>query len=131
MIKRLLLLLVVVLLAFAGWHFYHENEAGLERHVAGTAAQTREAAAAAGEQAASSARQLGDLLRDASIVARIKGKHLIDPDLSVLAINVDCQRGRVTLRGSAKSPDQIERAVRLAEQTGGVATVRSELVVRE
>jgi osmotically-inducible protein OsmY len=131
MIKRILLLLAVVLLTWAGWHFYRTNESRLERRAAGAAAQTREAAATAGEQAASSARQLGDLLRDASIVVRIKGKHLVDPDLSVLAINVDCTNGRVKLTGSAKTQEQIQRAVRLAEQTGGVSVVTSELVVRE
>lgn len=131
MMKRILVLLVIALLAAAGWHFYQQNESGLEQRAAGAAAQTREAAAAAGEQAASSARQLGELLRDASIVLRIKGKHLIDPDLSALAINVDCSRGQVKLTGSAKTPEQILRAVRLAEQTGGVSIVTSELIVRE
>lgn len=131
MMKRVLALLVVVLLAATGWYFYRKNEARLEQRAAAAAAQTREVAAAAGGQAASSARQLGDLLRDASIVMRIKLKHLIDPDLSVLAINVDCTDGRVNLTGSAKTPGQVQRAVRLARETGGVSDVTSELTVRE
>jgi hyperosmotically inducible protein len=130
--KRILLVLAIVALTVAGWYvFYPQNETRLERRAADAAAQTREVAAAAGGHAASSARQLGDLLRDASIVTRIKFKHLVDPELSVLAINVDCTDGRVNLSGSAKTPAAIQRAVRLAEQTGGVSTVVSELTVRE
>lgn len=129
--KLLLVLVAAALLALAGWHFFQANRPGLEQRAAGAAAQTREAATAAGEQAATSARELGDWLRDATILVRIKAKHLVDPDLSVLAINVDCVRGRVTLTGTAKTEEQVRRAARLARETGGVSDVVSELSVRE
>lgn len=129
--KRLIALLIILLLAVAGWFSLGENEVRLDQRTADALAQTREVATAAGGQAASSVGDLGDRLHDASIFLRIKLKHLIEPELSTLAINVKCKAGRVSLTGSAKSSAAIQRAVRLARETGGVSDVVSELVVRE
>ncbi|MBI2496832.1 MAG: BON domain-containing protein [Opitutae bacterium] len=78
----------------------------------------------------SKARVVGERMDDARIIAVIKGKYVMDKNLSVLAISVDCRDGEVLLRGSVTSEDNIGRAVTLALQTGGVHHVESELVVK-
>lgn len=78
----------------------------------------------------SKARVIGEHIDDARIIAVIKGKYVMDKNLSVLAISVACRDGHVTLTGSATSAELIGRAVDLALQTGGVQNVESLLVVK-
>ena len=78
----------------------------------------------------SKARVVGDRMDDARIVAVIKGKYVVDNNLSALAISVECQEGEVKLTGSATSPENIGRAITLALETSGVHNVVSQLVVR-
>lgn len=78
----------------------------------------------------SKAKVVGERIDDARIVAVIKGKYVVDSDLSVLAISVDCRDGEVKLTGSATSADHIARAVTVALQTSGVHHVVSQLEVR-
>jgi osmotically-inducible protein OsmY len=82
------------------------------------------------EQASASARVVGSHLGDAGIVALSKGKYLMDKELSALAIGIECRQGRVTLTGSAESPDLVARATKIARETKGVMSVSSKLTVR-
>jgi len=82
----------------------------------------REKTVAAGEKVAAAT-------DNARIVTVINGKLLADSELSVLKINVDADAGVVTLKGSAKTPDAIGKAILLALDTDGVTQVVSLLTV--
>jgi osmotically-inducible protein OsmY len=71
----------------------------------------------------------GQSISNVRLVAVIKGKYALDDDLSARAINVDADVGKVTLRGTAKSPELIAHAIALALATDGVTAVDSQLTV--
>ena len=126
--KTLLLLLIGAVLGAAGWHFYQHS---LHPQRTGNLAERpRESAAETEEQALATARNLGGDLGDAGIIALIKGKYVVDRDLSALAIGVQCRHGHVTLTGSAESQALIARATEVARQTKGVTGVTSKLTVK-
>jgi len=81
------------------------------------------------------ARETGNAVSDASsdarITAAIKAKLLADPDLSALSISVNTTVGRVTLSGTASSPENIRKAMLLALDTPGVQEVVSTLQVKQ
>jgi len=83
----------------------------------------RDKAVAAGEKVATVA-------DNARIVSVINAKLVGDSDLSAMQINVDADAGMVTLKGSAKSPDAIGKAILLALDTDGVTQVVSLLTVQ-
>lgn len=131
MIKTLFLLLCGAILGAAGWHFYQRSfHPTVAQRTSDLAERTRETAAETKEHALSTARNVGEGLGDAGIVALIKGKYVIDRDLSALAIGVECVHGHVTLTGSAESPALIARAADVARQTKGVTGVTSKLTVK-
>ncbi len=84
----------------------------------------REKSVAAGEKS-------GEVISDARIVTVINGKLLAASDLSVFKINVDADKGIVSLTGTVKSPELIGRAVVLALDTDGVTQVVSLLKIEE
>lgn len=67
---------------------------------------------------------------NARIVTVINAKYVADSDVSALKINVDADAGMVTLKGTAKSPDAIGKAIALALDTDGVTQVVSLLTVQ-
>ena len=67
---------------------------------------------------------------NARIVTVINAKYVADSDLSALKIDVDADAGSVTLKGTAKSPDAIGKAIALALDTDGVTQVTSLLTVQ-
>jgi osmotically-inducible protein OsmY len=73
----------------------------------------------------------GEVISDARIVTVINGKLLAADDLSVFKINVDSDKGVVTLKGTVKSPELIGRALELALDTDGVTQAVSLLTVEE
>jgi osmotically-inducible protein OsmY len=154
--KTVFILLIGAVLGVVGWRYYQRNQnPTMGQRVEQLADKTREAAsdtkdaiagkagdlnltpdnirdelAKTGRVARSKARDLGDRIDDARIITVIKGKYVVEKDLSAFAINVDCRDGAVTLTGSVTAPEQIGRAVELALQTGGVHEVVSQLVVK-
>jgi hypothetical protein len=84
----------------------------------------REKSVAAGEKS-------GEVISDARIVTVINGKLLAAADLSAFKINVDSDKGIVSLTGTVKSRELIGRAVGLALDTDGVTQVVSLLTVEE
>ena len=90
----------------------------------------KEELAETGQKVRSEARTVGERAEDVRIIAVIKGKYMVDSNLSVLAISVECRDGKVKLSGSVAAEEQIGRAVSLAEQTHGVRNVISLLVVK-
>lgn len=129
--SKLIILLLGIALGAGGWHLYQRTfHPTVAQRAGDLAGRTREVATETKEQTAASARALGENLGDAGIVALIKGKYLLDKDLSALAISVECTNGRVLLSGTAESPERIARAVEIARQTKGVTEVTSQLTVK-
>ncbi len=73
---------------------------------------------------------VGERMDDVRIVTVIKGKLVVEKNLSVFDIGVECQDGAVKLTGAVDSPAEIGRAVTLALQTTGVHNVVSDLTVK-
>ena len=73
---------------------------------------------------------ISDATADARITAAIKGKLLKEPGLSSLSISVDTTDGLVTLSGTARTHEEVARAVRIALDTDGVHKVVSTLQVK-
>lgn len=82
-----------------------------------TAYQTAHKAGAAAERA----------VDDAAILTKIKARLLADPSTSSRAINVDVDKGIVTMTGQVQGDEEAKTAVRLAQQTAGVTRVVSRL----
>jgi hyperosmotically inducible periplasmic protein len=129
--KTLLILLLGAVLGAAGWHFYQRTfHPTVAQRTGDLAERTRESAAETKDQAIATAKTVGGQLGDAGIITLIKGKYVMDKDLSALAIGVQCVHGHVTLTGSAESPELIARAAEVARQTKGVTGVTSKLTVK-
>jgi lambda repressor-like predicted transcriptional regulator len=97
---------------------WHLTPAEINRDLEQTGRVVRSKTAAAGRS-----------LSNARLAAVIKGKYALEDDLSARAISVDADAGKVTLRGTVKSPELIARAISLALETDGVTSVDSELTV--
>lgn len=123
--KSLLIFALGLLLGALGWRYYQRTYQPTVSQRAGELAKETK------QHAAASAKELGEDMSDASIVARIKGKYLVERDLPALAISVECNHGRVILTGSTDSEAGITRAVALARETKGVTDVTSRLTVRQ
>jgi hyperosmotically inducible periplasmic protein len=73
----------------------------------------------------SAAKSVGTVMTDAEITAAVKTKFLADTKVKGLNINVDTDKGVVTLTGTAHSAAEKAEAVRLARTTKGVKKVVS------
>jgi len=66
---------------------------------------------------------------DRTIIADINSRMVKDPQLIFLKITVDSYKGNVTLSGQVPSKQAELQAVKVAENTSGVVSVRSNLVI--
>jgi len=139
--RSVLLLFFVALIGVIVWRYYQPVEdSSSGQRVDAAVAKTedrkltpeniKEELKKTGRVVRSKARVVGEHIGDARIIAVIKGKYVMDKNLSVLAISVACRDGHVTLTGSATSAELIGRAIDLALQTSGVQNVESLLVVK-
>lgn len=71
----------------------------------------------------------GVAVDDAAVTAKVKAALVAEPGLKSLAINVNTFGGVVTLRGTADSQSNRQKAEQLASNVEGVRSVRNELVV--
>ncbi len=67
---------------------------------------------------------------NATLTARVKSKLLMNGNTGGMAINVDSEKGVVTLSGEVKSSEEKDLAVKLASNTSGATSVTDELVVK-
>lgn len=74
-------------------------------------------------------RTAGQTVDDATITSEIKGKLIKDERLGALKIDVDSYKGNVTLAGQVPDRQAEQQVIRLAQGTGGVKSVRSNLLV--
>lgn len=79
--------------------------------------------------AAGCGRTVGETIDDATITARVKTALLNDPDVAGLRIDVDTAKGVVTMSGVVRSQNEVQRAIQIARNVGGVVDVRSTLQV--
>ena len=77
----------------------------------------------------SATRSFGQVVEDLSTTASIKTKFLTDSQVSGLAINVDTDRSKVTLKGAVTSDAERQLAGKIAENTSGVEGVSNMLTV--
>ena len=73
---------------------------------------------------------ISDATADARTTATIKAKLLADPGLSALNISVSTTSGTVTLSGTASSPENIAKAIKVAMSVDGVREVVSTLQIK-
>jgi hyperosmotically inducible protein len=67
--------------------------------------------------------EVGPVLDDAAITARVKAKLIADPEINSFHIDVDTVDGRVALNGKVSSAEQRSEAEDLARGTQGVRQV--------
>jgi osmotically-inducible protein OsmY len=91
--------------------------------LAGAQTATQEAKA----KTKSAANKTGDAVTDASITTAVKTKLLADDDVKGLNIDVDTNKGVVTLSGVVHSGTERAEALRLARSTKGVKSVKNNL----
>jgi hypothetical protein len=66
---------------------------------------------------------------DATLTNRVKSAINSDSNLKSLTINVDTMAGVVTLKGTADTRENSQKAEQIASSVEGVRTVKNELVV--
>jgi hyperosmotically inducible periplasmic protein len=70
-----------------------------------------------------------EITDDSTITGKIKAEFAKDKAVSALGINVDTNKGVVTLSGNAKSKEEVDKAVAIAKNTGGVSSVKNDIKV--
>ncbi|HZT78137.1 MAG TPA: BON domain-containing protein [Vicinamibacterales bacterium] len=131
------LLIVIGFIAYAWW-----NGATPMQRVSAPAVQTtgtsgavdvsraRERGAELGEEVAKTAAVVREDVGEAAITSKIKAKMALDDAVRSRSIDVSTKGTTVTLSGTVRSNAERERAVRLARETNGVATVVDHLEVK-
>jgi osmotically-inducible protein OsmY len=80
---------------------------------------------------ASQERSFGEVVDDSTVTAAVKSKLLWSKHADGLKTDVDTNRGRVTLTGTADSKAARDLAARLASNTDGVVSVDNQLTVEK
>jgi hypothetical protein len=140
MIRALLKLVVLAVLVAAAAAFflgYRFAAGGAETPSAGRPTvpaidtdAARRAGAKIGETVSSGAAQAQQALSESTLTAKIKSKMALDDTINASAIDVDTSGSVVTLSGSVRSQAERDKALQLARDTAGVASVTDRLVIR-
>jgi osmotically-inducible protein OsmY len=129
--KTFLILLVGVILGVLGYQYYQRTQhPTLAQRTGDVVDTTKEKAGELKDKVVEQSRTVGERVDDARIITAIKGKYVIDKDLSVLAISVSCTDGKVVLTGTVDSDALVAKAAKLARETSGVVGVSNRLTVR-
>ena len=129
--KTFIILLLGAALGIGGYMYYQRTQHPTVSQRAGDALETtKEKAGEIKDTVVEKSKTVGEHIDDARIITAIKGKYVIDKELSAFAISVSCTDGKVTLTGTAPSDALIARAVKTAKDTSGVKSVISLLTVR-
>jgi osmotically-inducible protein OsmY len=102
----------------------------MKRSVTRAAAAALFAIALAGCASTPTQSGTGEWFDDAWITTKVKTLLIGDQEVSGTSISVETFRGTVQLSGFAKSQAEIERAVKLAREVGGVKTVKNDIRLR-
>jgi hyperosmotically inducible periplasmic protein len=76
-------------------------------------------------------RSTGELIDDTTIHAKVKAALVNDPVVSGTAINVDVERGVVTLDGAVNGDVEKRKAEEIVRGVNGVRSVQNKIVVRQ
>lgn len=90
----------------------------------------KDAGAQAKDTLSAAGTALGNAVDDATITASVSANLARDPDLSALRIDVDTQRGAVTLTGPAPTEAAKARAEQIAKAVNGVTGVSNKLEIK-
>jgi osmotically-inducible protein OsmY len=72
-----------------------------------------------------------EAVSDSVITTKIKAEYAKDKEVSAMNIKVDTDaKGIVTLSGNAKSQAEVDKAVKIARDTKGVASVKNEIRIQ-
>ena len=132
----LLVVIVVAIAAFLIGYRWANDDVVDGEPVVGTTGDgvdvdsAREVGADVGEHVAEGTNEAQRLATSAGITARIKSKMALDEIVEAADIDVDTDDGVVTLSGTVASASERERALQLARETQGVASVVDRLRVR-
>jgi hyperosmotically inducible periplasmic protein len=88
------------------------------------------AAALAGCAATDSSRSAGETVDDSVLATRVKTALLQDEMVKGTDVQVETYRGVVQLSGFVDNTEQASRAVELAQQVPGVASVKNDMRVK-
>src|SRR3990172_3557955 len=72
----------------------------------------------------------GEYLDDSVITAKVKSAFVADQQVSALAIKVETFKGVVRLSGSARSQQEIDRAVEVTRNVKGVTSVENNIQIK-
>jgi hyperosmotically inducible protein len=73
---------------------------------------------------------VGKYVDDSVVTAKVKAALLKEPELKSLDVSVETLRGEVLLSGFVKDAGQKEKAVKVALEVNGVASVKDAMLVR-
>lgn len=72
-----------------------------------------------------------EFVKDSVITAKIKAKMAKEKDVSAMHIKVDTDKsGVVYLSGTAKSQEEVDRAVAIAREVEGVTSVENKIEIK-
>lgn len=74
---------------------------------------------------------VGNKIDDTVVTTRVKSAFLQDSDVKGMDIAVVTRKGEVMLSGFVDNPDQVARAVKVAQAVDGVQSVRNDLAVKK
>jgi hyperosmotically inducible periplasmic protein len=89
--------------------------------VAGYTAETKDAP--------SKTEKAKEVVEDAVITTKIKAEFARDKQVSAMNIKVDTDKGVVKLTGNAKSKEEADKAVSIAQSVKGVVSVKNDIQV--
>jgi len=92
-------------------------------------AKARERGAEVGEKAAKAASAVRETVDEAAITSKIKAKMALDDNVRARSIDVSTSGTTVTVAGTVRSPEERERALKLARETNGVTRVIDRLEI--
>lgn len=102
----------------------------MKRSVTRAAAAALLAVALAGCSSTPTQSGTGEWFDDAWITTKVKTRLIGDQGVSGTSISVETFRGTVQLSGLARSQAEIDRAVKLAREVGGVKSVKNDIRLR-
>ncbi len=124
-------LILGAILGVVGWRYYERTQnPTLADRTEKISDLARDKATQLKDKVVEDSKTVGERAGDVRLIGTIKAKYLLDKDLSVLAITVDCEDGNVVLTGTAATTTLVARAVNLARNTDGVRAVSNRLTVK-
>ncbi len=137
-LRNVLVLFVVAVAAVYAYNYWSGRGWTLAPRPGDSGIDTKAARERGAELTSEAARQAGEAatkiegaVEEGTLTAKIKSKMALDDYVKARAIDVDTSGTVVTLTGVVESPEERDRAVRLARETAGVTRVVDALEVKK